>query len=146
MSLNARIGRIESLLERAEPPAVELAEALLDLYGEGLTRIMAAADDDLAARLAADDVVAHLLLLHDLHPIDVRTRVEDALRGTGAEVVAVEGDLVRLRLGGGSDGGGSDDDGSADAVRRAVRDAAPEVEQVEIVRSAPGVGAGRWTM
>ncbi|MFF0864823.1 hypothetical protein ACIBK9_06215 [Nonomuraea sp. NPDC050227] len=138
MSLNARIGRIESLLERAEPPAVELAQALLDLYGEGLTRIMAAADDDLAARLAADDVVAHLLLLHDLHPIDVRTRVEDALRGTAAEVIAVEGDLVRLRL--------PDDDGnSADAVRRAVRDAAPEVEQVEIVRSAPGVGAGRWT-
>lgn len=138
MSLNARIGRIESLLERAEPPAVELAQALLDLYGEGLTRIMAAADDDLAARLAADDVVAHLLLLHDLHPIDVRTRVEDALRGTTAEVIAVEGDLVRLRL--------PDDDGSsADAVRRAVRDAAPEVEQVEIVRSAPGVGAGRWT-
>ncbi|MEV3980440.1 hypothetical protein [Nonomuraea sp. NPDC049758] len=138
MSLNARIGRIESLLEGAEPPAVELAQALLDLYGEGLTRIMAAADDDLAARLAADDVVAHLLLLHDLHPIDVRTRVEDALRGTGAEVLAVEGDLVRLRL--------PDDDGnSADAVRRAVRDAAPEVEQVEIVRSASGVGAGRWT-
>ncbi|MEU1390303.1 MULTISPECIES: hypothetical protein [unclassified Nonomuraea] len=139
MSLNARIGRIESLLERAEPPAVELAQALLDLYGEGLTRIMAAADDDLAARLAADDVVAHLLLLHDLHPIDVRTRVEDALRGTGVEVIAVEGDLVRLRLADG-DGGSS-----ADAVRRAVRDAAPEVEQVEIVRSAPGVGAGRWT-
>ncbi|MFI7423416.1 hypothetical protein [Nonomuraea sp. NPDC049684] len=138
MSLNARIGRIESLLERAEPPAVELAQALLDLYGEGLTRIMAAADDDLAARLAADDVVAHLLLLHDLHPIDVRTRVEDALRGTGAEVIDVEGDLVRLRL--------PDDDGNAaDAARRAVRDAAPEVEQVEIVRSAPGVGAGRWT-
>ncbi|MEU5867833.1 MULTISPECIES: hypothetical protein [unclassified Nonomuraea] len=142
MSLNARIGRIESLLERAEPPAVELAQALLDLYGEGLTRIMAAADDELAARLAADDVVAHLLLLHDLHPIDVRTRVEDALRGTGAEVVAVEGDLVRLRLGDDGEGGG----GSADAVRRAVRDAAPEVEQVEIVRSEPGVGAGRWTM
>ncbi|MFF4195859.1 hypothetical protein [Nonomuraea sp. NPDC001831] len=137
MSLNARIGRIESLLERAEPPAVELAQALLDLYGEGLTRIMAAADDDLAARLAADDVVAHLLLLHDLHPIDVRTRVEDALRGTGAEVVAVEGDLVRLRL--------PDDGSSADAVRRAVRDAAPEVEQVEIVGPASGVGAGRWT-
>ncbi|MFI6173959.1 hypothetical protein ACIA8R_00270 [Nonomuraea sp. NPDC051191] len=144
MSLNARIGRIESLLERAEPPAVELAQALLDLYGEGLTRIMAAADDELAARLAADDVVAHLLLLHDLHPIDVRTRVEDALRGTGAEVVAVEGDLVRLRLGDDGEGGGGG--GSADAVRRAVRDAAPEVEQVEIVRSEPGVGAGRWTM
>ncbi|MFI6924840.1 hypothetical protein ACIBIZ_33190 [Nonomuraea spiralis] len=139
MSLNARIGRIESLLERAEPPAVELAQALLDLYGEGLTRIMAAADDDLAARLADDDVVAHLLLLHDLHPIDVRTRVEDALRGTGAEVVSVDGDLVRVRL---------DDDGgrcSADAARRAVRDAAPEVERIEIVQPLPKVGTGRWT-
>ncbi|GGT20603.1 hypothetical protein ACFFV7_14535 [Nonomuraea spiralis] len=138
MSLNARIGRIESLLERAEPPAVELAQALLDLYGEGLTRIMAAADDDLAARLADDDVVAHLLLLHDLHPIDVRTRVEDALRGTGAEVVSVDGDLVRVRL---DDGGCC----SADAARRAVRDAAPEVERVEIVQPLPKVGTGRWT-
>jgi hypothetical protein len=128
MSLNARIGRIETLLERADPPALELAQALLDLYGEGLSRIMARADDAMAGRLAADDLVAHLLLLHDLHPVDARTRVEEALRDSDAEVVAVEGDLVRLRVGGSGCGC------SVNRLEQAVRDAAPEIERVEIER------------
>ncbi|NRQ38946.1 nitrogen fixation protein NifU [Nonomuraea sp. NN258] len=126
MLLNERIGRIEALLERADPPAIELAQALLDLYGEGLTRIMAAADDDAARRLAGDPLVAHLLLLHDLHPVDVGTRVADALRGTGAELVDVADDLVRLRL----PAGGCRS--TIGYLEQAIRDAAPEIERVEI--------------
>ncbi|MFI7635047.1 hypothetical protein [Nonomuraea sp. NPDC049400] len=124
--MNERIDRIESLLEQADPAATELVGELLDLYGEGLARVMAVVDEEAAACLAADELVSPLLLLHDLHPLDTRARVETALAGSRADVLAVEEDLVRLRL----QAGGCRS--SAAAMRQAVHDAAPEIERVEI--------------
>ncbi|GAA3256995.1 hypothetical protein [Nonomuraea helvata] len=124
--MNERIDRIESLLEQAGPDATELVGELLDLYGEGLARVMAVAGEEAAARLAADELVSPLLLLHDLHPLDTRARVETAIAGSSADVLAVEDDLVRLRL----RAGGCRS--STAAMRQAVQDAAPEIERVEI--------------
>lgn len=149
-----RVRRVEELLDGAvDGHAVELAEALLDLYGEVLARIMAtvsAADppgsgEGLAERIAADELVAHLLLLHDLHPLDASTRIERALpglrgrlAGASAELVAVEGDLARLRLRPRRGGCGSSAAPSS-VVEEAVLRAAPEIERVEIdvVESTP---------
>ncbi|MFG3436862.1 NifU family protein [Nonomuraea sp. NPDC047897] len=142
-----RVRRVEALLDgAADGHAVELAEALLDLYGEVLARIMAqvsAADpaggERLAERIAADDLVAHLLLLHDLHPLDAPTRIERALPalrarlgGAVAELVAVEGDLARLRLRLRRGGCGSSAAALSSVLEEAVRRAAPEIERVEI--------------
>ncbi|QFY13124.1 hypothetical protein GBF35_47035 [Nonomuraea phyllanthi] len=124
--MSERIARIESLLDTAGPAATELVGELLGLYGEGLARVMELVGEDHAARLAADELVGPLLLLHDLHPLDTRARVESALAGSAADVLAVEADLVRLRL----RAGGCRS--SADGLRQAVRDAAPEIERVEI--------------
>jgi hypothetical protein len=86
--------RIERLLAEAEAatgpvawPRVEaLLTALIDLYGRGLERILSHArasagerSGELAERLGGDEVVASLLLLHDLHPIPVATRIDRAL-------------------------------------------------------------------
>ncbi|MBN6051667.1 hypothetical protein JYK22_06940, partial [Nonomuraea sp. RK-328] len=159
-----RVRRVEELLEGgADPRAVELAEALLDLYGEALARVMAvaaAAGGGLPERIAADALVAHLLLLHGLHPLDAATRIRhaldgarDRLGGAEAEIVAVEEDEVRLRLrpapragGCGSTaervgGCGSAAARARSAVEQAVRDAAPEFERVVVEEEPPAAPA-----
>jgi len=143
-----RVRRIDALLDRVgelpDPePAVELVRELLDLYGEALERILAAADERLARRIADDELVAHLLLLHDLHSLGVADRVERAVRraapGGGAYVqeVEVDGDLarVRLRRGGGCGGGEAGD--LAAVLEDAVRNAAPEIDRVEVEEVPP---------
>ncbi|TDE38215.1 hypothetical protein E1295_33780 [Nonomuraea mesophila] len=127
--MDDRIARIEVMLDEAGPDAVELVKELLDLYGEGLASVMAVLDAEQAARLAADTAVAPLLLLHDLHPLDVRARVEAAVGGA-AELLAVEDDLVRLRVRPG--GCRSSAEAATSALREAVRAAAPEIEHVDI--------------
>nr|WP_055509171.1 hypothetical protein [Nonomuraea pusilla] len=131
MARHESIEAIEAMLEAADGDAVELAGALLGLYGEALARIVDAVGEEVADRLAADDLVGNLLLLHDLHPVGTRERVEAALRGSGAELLSLEGGVARVRVAGGGCGC------SAASVERAVYDAAPEVERVEIARPAP---------
>lgn len=74
--------RIGSLLAEVRgmvsPPAwgrvEELIRALLDLHREGLGRVLARVDESedasaaIRSRLLKDDLVAALLVLHDLHP------------------------------------------------------------------------------
>src|ERR1017187_4782930 len=66
----------------AAPAAEELVRLLLGLYGDGLGHIMAAlheSGDAVAAVLdkrLADPLVESLLVLHDLHPLDVDARIQ----------------------------------------------------------------------
>ena len=79
--------RIEVLLDdlgdRAMPVVMEQVEELLQcvigLYGAGLNRILEVVDPDLRRTLADDEIVGSLLVLNDLHPDDVDTRVQAAL-------------------------------------------------------------------
>jgi hypothetical protein len=147
-----RVGRVCALLDEAEslpdPDArtttIELLQALLELYGEALARIVAAGGDELAPELAADELVSHLLLLHGLHPQDVRTRVEAAvgsmrvrLGKTTAELMSVQDKAVHLRLRGGRGGCRTSRAALTAALEEAVRDAAPEIERVVIDEAAP---------
>src|SRR5918993_5778447 len=88
------VARVEGLLEEldglqdapARGKAIELLQALLDLYGEGFGRIVEVvaehdSDGAMAESLAGDELVSHLLLLHGLHPVPVERRVRDALEG-----------------------------------------------------------------
>jgi Fe-S cluster biogenesis protein NfuA/nitrite reductase/ring-hydroxylating ferredoxin subunit len=122
----------------------------MSLYGAGLGRIVSTLDDDTLRRLADDDVVGNLLVLHDLHPDDVDTRVQRALEqvrpylGSHAGGVSLSGvdeqGVVHLRLEGSCDGCPS----SALTVKSAIEDAilvaAPDVVAVEaegMVESGP---------
>ena len=84
IDLQATGERINTLLEAsaaggvvARERAEELVRLVADLYGAGLERVLTILhesgrlDDDVLAALAADDLVASLLLVHDLHPYDV---------------------------------------------------------------------------
>jgi Fe-S cluster biogenesis protein NfuA/nitrite reductase/ring-hydroxylating ferredoxin subunit len=147
-----RVARIETLLEELEAlgdpvardKATETVQALLDLYGEGLSRLVgyvAERDDgSLAQAVAADDLVAHVLLLHGLHPVPVEDRVRAALEevapylgshGGGVELVAVQDGVARLRLEGSCSGCPSSARTLKLAVEDAVLKAAPDLEGIE---------------
>jgi Fe-S cluster biogenesis protein NfuA/nitrite reductase/ring-hydroxylating ferredoxin subunit len=133
--------------ERAE----ELVRLVADLYGAGLERLLTILhelgrlDDEALAALAADDLVAGLLLVHDLHPYDVTTRVEQALdnvrpylgsHGGDVELLAVSDDVVQLRLLGSCDGCPSSSVTLKLAVEGAIEAAAPEITAIEVETAA----------
>jgi Fe-S cluster biogenesis protein NfuA len=147
----ADLARVERLLEQldalpdpaARGAATEVVQALLDLYGEGLGRIvevLAEHDDGtLAGALAGDELVAHLLLLHGLHPVPVQERVRGALHsvlpyleshGGNVELLGVEEGVVRLRLEGSCSGCPSSSATLKLAIEDAIFKAAPDVDEV----------------
>ncbi|MFW6080110.1 MAG: hypothetical protein ACODAE_10845 [Gemmatimonadota bacterium] len=74
--LEARLGELEALEEPARGTALGAVRALAELYGEALARIVgrlvtASPETDasaIAEALSADELVSHLLALHDLNP------------------------------------------------------------------------------
>ena len=114
--------RVEALLAEAEsdPKAAELVRAITDLYGEGLARIVAMTPDP--RELTRDDLVAQLLVLHDLHPVPLEDRVRRALAEVdGVELVGIAGGVVTLR-------------GCSAAAEAAIQRAAPDVERIDDVQ------------
>ncbi|RAY15710.1 hypothetical protein DPM19_07970 [Actinomadura craniellae] len=69
-AVRARVARIEELLglleDRSDDTALEAVRALLELYGEGLARVLRHVPDPAAC--TRDELVAHLLELHGLRP------------------------------------------------------------------------------
>jgi Fe-S cluster biogenesis protein NfuA len=161
-----RVARVETLLAaleelsdgKARQIATDVAQALLDMYGEGLDRIVEvlAANDDgtLARELADDELVSHLLLLHGLHPVPVQERVADALQGVlpyleshggDVQLLGVEEGVVRLRLEGSCSGCPSSSMTLKLAIEDAIFKAAPDVEEVRAegaVEPPPADGGG----
>ncbi|HKH16433.1 MAG TPA: NifU family protein [Solirubrobacteraceae bacterium] len=149
--------RVEALLDEldavADGPAREtataLVQALLDLYGEGLARLVghvAERDDGtLAEALARDELVAHLLLLHGLHPVPLETRVRAGLddirpyletHGGDVELLGIEDGVVRLQLQGSCSGCPSSAVTLKHAVEEAIHRSAPDVTAI-VAEDAP---------
>jgi Fe-S cluster biogenesis protein NfuA/nitrite reductase/ring-hydroxylating ferredoxin subunit len=148
----AQVARVEALLEDldgmqdrvARAKATEVLQALLELYGEGFGRIVAVvADHDsdgaMAELLAGDELVAHLLLLHGLHPVPVEQRVREALEGVrpyleshggDVELLGVDDGVARLRLEGSCSGCPSSAITLKLAIEKAIHEAAPDVDEV----------------
>lgn len=144
--------RIQALLEAsaaggaaAGERAEQLVREVTDLYGAALHRLMGVtmrAAPDVVDDLVADDLVASLLLVHGLHPHPVERRITDALdavrpylgsHGGDVHLLAVDGDIVRLRFSGSCKTCPSSAVTLELAVEDAVRAAAPEITSVEVV-------------
>jgi Fe-S cluster biogenesis protein NfuA len=134
------VGRAESLLSELDGRALDAVQALVALYGEGLARIVACLDTSLVRELAGDELVGHLMVLHDLHPVDVEQRVREALAGVapylashggGVDLLGIEDGIVRLALRGHCDGCPSSAATLRLAVENAIRVAAPELQAIE---------------
>jgi Fe-S cluster biogenesis protein NfuA/nitrite reductase/ring-hydroxylating ferredoxin subunit len=159
---DALVRRVEELVERldaiddlaARETAERLLGAMMELYGEGLERILRALDGGGPAAagvreaVVGDGVVASLLLIHGLYPIDLETRVRGALdevrpymrsHGGDVELVSLGDGVVRLRLEGSCDGCPSSAQTLELAIRRALEEAAPDLEGIEV----EGLLAGR---
>lgn len=150
--------RLEALLDAlrssAEPDVLEAAEEALglvtELYGGGLARVMelaaAQAPGDGPGLLDAiidDELVASLLVLHGLHPLDLAGRVQRALdkvrpylgsHGGDVQIVGVDEDegVVQLAMLGSCDGCPSSAVTLELAVEQAIREAAPEIVRIEV--------------
>ncbi|MFF7564381.1 NifU family protein [Streptomyces pseudovenezuelae] len=152
--VESRLARLDQLLEGLESApgpstrsAIEAVRLLTEIYGEALARVMDRADARLSGLLADDELLAHLLVLHEIHPEPVERRAARAVerlrpavqeRGGDVEWAGVDGAVGRVRLtaGGGCGsgcGGGTSD--VTDAVREAVLAVAPELTAVEPVET-----------
>jgi hypothetical protein len=140
-------GRLDALLadvearagEPAREAAEELVRQLMQFYGAGLAQIVetlrAAGGADLLYRVAANPLVGGLLALHDLHPVELSTRLRHAMdtarrrlgsHGVGVELTGVDGDgMVRVRI-----PAGCGTETVREVVEAAVADAAPDTAGV----------------
>lgn len=113
--------RIETLVQEiatfpdphARAVAGELVQALLEMYGEGLARLLEitagseASGIALIDTFASDELLSSLFVLHGLHPLDIETRILQALdamrpslksQGGSVEFVRLENGIAYLRL------------------------------------------------
>jgi Fe-S cluster biogenesis protein NfuA/nitrite reductase/ring-hydroxylating ferredoxin subunit len=154
--------RIQTLLDScaasgavAYERAQELVREVVGLYGAGLERmIKLSGDPGMAERLATDDLVASLLLVHGLHPHDVHRRVSDALDRVRPYLGSHGGDVDLIEVTQGPEGAGvllafrgscKSCPSSAVtlelAVEDAVRAAAPEISSIEVVAAEPATAS-----
>jgi Fe-S cluster biogenesis protein NfuA len=171
MALPQGMDQIEELVARLEAApdaslradALALVQLLLDLHRQGLARILELAGQSepagqngsrqngagpngrggsgLIQRLGTDACVAPLLMLHDLHPVDLATRVEQALEkvrpllrshGGDVELTGLEDGVVQLNLEGNCHGCPSSTLTLRNAIEEAMFEFAPDIARLEV--------------
>jgi Fe-S cluster biogenesis protein NfuA/nitrite reductase/ring-hydroxylating ferredoxin subunit len=160
MDAEQLVGRVEELQAALETRgesvprglAEELVSAVVQMYGAGLERIVRSVSEagpqgeQIAASILDDPLVATLLLIHDLHPISLEQRVQQALdsvrpymesHGGNVELLSLEHGVARIHL------QGSCSDCSASsvtlelAIKQALEEAAPDLEGLEVEGVSP---------
>ena len=150
----ARTEQIERLVEKvtamadddARATALDLLQALMDLHGAGFHRVVELLNDSGEAgrkalsKLGDDPMVCGLLVLYGVHPLSMQERVKRALervqpqlnkQGGKAELLEVSDSVVRVSIHSSNQGCHSSPDALRTVVEQAVREAAPEVTEVQ---------------
>ncbi len=155
--VQALTARLEEIADpRARESAEELVSAVIGLYGHGLERLVEILDEAgdegaaLRQRLVDDEIVASLLLIHDLYPIDLHTRVMEALdsvrpymesHGGNVELVSLEDGVARIKLAGSCDGCPASASTLELAIKQALDEAAPDLEALIVEGQIEGASA-----
>jgi len=160
-----RLQRLTAELERiadaaARETAEEMIGSVIELYGQGLERIFTVIDEagdqaaELRERLAGDGVVASLMLIHGLYPVELEQRVREALDGVrpymeshggDVELLGIEDGIARIRLEGSCEGCPASASTLELAIKSALDEAAPDLEGLAVegaVAPAASAGAG----
>ena len=150
-----RAERIEALIQEvtglpdphARSTVEELIQALLDMYGEGLSRMLElitqseVSGNELIKIFTQDDLLSSLFLLHELHPEDIETRITKALvevrpylksHGGNVELVKIDNGIAYLCLEGSCHGCPSSTITLKLAIEEAIYKAAPELIELQV--------------
>jgi Fe-S cluster biogenesis protein NfuA len=153
--LRDRIRRIDTLLQEVEevkdPQAKsrtrEIVQCFMDMHGAVFERMLGNIADSqesgtsLIDSLATDDLIASLLILYGLHPLDLETRVREALEkvrpylhshGGNVELLGLEDGVVRLRLQGSCHGCPSSAMTLRNTIEEAIMEKAPDVSEIRV--------------
>jgi Fe-S cluster biogenesis protein NfuA/nitrite reductase/ring-hydroxylating ferredoxin subunit len=150
--LVARVQELSAQLEAVAEPgtlavAEELSAVIVQMYGAGLERIVEViagegdAGEQVRDALAADDLVASLLLIHDLYPVPLEERVVQALdkvrpymesHGGDVELLGIEDGVARLRLQGSCKSCSASSATLELAVRQALEEMAPDLLGMDV--------------
>jgi Fe-S cluster biogenesis protein NfuA len=152
--LRQRIQQIEGLIAQirsstdapTRDAALDLLHIVMEFHAAGIDRMMEITADSgdpgwrIIDDFGRDEVVANLLLLHGLHPLDLATRVRNALdkvrpylhsHGGNVELIEINGGVVRLKLIGNCNGCPSSSLTLKSAIEKAIHEAAPDVTSIE---------------
>jgi Fe-S cluster biogenesis protein NfuA/nitrite reductase/ring-hydroxylating ferredoxin subunit len=150
-----RAERIEALIQEvtglpdphARSTVEELIQALIDMYGEGLSRMLElitqseVSGNELIKIFTQDDLLSSLFLLHELHPEDIETRITKALvevrpylksHGGNVELVKIDNGIAYLCLEGSCHGCPSSTITLKLAIEEAIYKAAPELVELQV--------------
>jgi Fe-S cluster biogenesis protein NfuA len=155
-AFQSRMAQLQELLERvqaiADPVArdvtAQIIQTMMEYHGAGLSAMMerlAGAGEigqSVIADFAKDDLIGSLLLLYGLHPLDLETRVRQALEkvrpylkshGGNVELLGItEVGAVRLRMQGSCHGCPSSSATLKNSIEQAIYDKAPDVAGIEV--------------
>ena len=156
-----RLQRIEELVRMLEASAdsgvrsgaLELMRSLMELHGAGIERMLEIAFDsgspgrEIIDRFGGDELVGQLLLLYDMHPLDLEARAHRALEdvrphlrshGGNVELLGVVDGVIRLRLQGNCHGCPSSSETLRQLIEQAIYEAAPDARAIEVEDHATG--------
>ena len=147
-SIEGLLGRIESEADPSLRATVqELVQLVMDLHGAGIERILelvrANGDegDGVVQKLGRDDLVASLLVLYGLHPVNLEERVTQAVEKARSRVRSHEGEVellsvddgaVRVRVKASGHGCGSTSQALKEIVENAIYQSAPDIASLVI--------------
>jgi Fe-S cluster biogenesis protein NfuA len=137
--------------ENARATALDLLQAVMDLHGAAMSRIVELLSGGEAHRaslsnLATDPLICGLLVLYGIHPLALSERVGQAIdklrpqlqkHGASVELLEISDDAVRLKVQTGAHGLAASLEKIRQAVEQSVLEAAPEVTHVSIEGIAP---------
>ncbi len=154
--LNRQSDRIQELIEEIEAlpdeksrtMMQECMQEVLSFYGHGLERILGiiskgnnTAAKDIYNNMLGDSFVNGLLLIHDLHPFDLRTRLNLALEkvrpymdshGGSVEIISLEDGIAKLKLNGNCKGCPSSSATLELGIKQAIEENCPDLVGLEV--------------
>lgn len=145
--LETRLARLDDVLGQLEripgataALALEAVQLLTEVYGTALGRVVDVAAPAVLEAFDRDELLRHLMVLHELHPHPVQERVERALddvrpylhsHGGDVALLSVADGVARVAFSGSCDGCTSSTETMEAVIRDAVLAAAPELDCVE---------------
>lgn len=126
----------------------ECIQEILSFYGHGLERMLhiisngnSAAAKDIYNKLIEDSFITGLLLIHDLHPLDLKTRLYQALEkvkpymdshGGSVELVSLENGMAKLKLAGSCKSCPSSSSTLELGIKQAIEEICPDLAGLEV--------------